>query len=287
MVSLAGMTPTFSQFDTPCIFARNLDIINDVLAIWTSKMGPVFSQPDGPVEIMYPLDYLPTSVPAQMALINSCVDDMATSLGASIVEVSIRTLWESSPPIGAVPDIEEFLHDVIVHTYYYSFYHATDNFRHEFCRAFGHKPYVIPFVERRWASGAGVSQEQYAEGLNRLDTYRNWLLEKLFRHSKVLMVLPISAVEPHYRDEPAESPGYQTATDELFLSPILRAPDVVVPIGELPYHSRIRNKQEYLPVALNVVGAPTTDGWVLESMRRVLGKSGRPMQVSTGSRICC
>lgn len=218
-------------------------------------------------------------------MINSFVDDMATHLKATVKRVSIRQSWEAVPPRGAPSDMEDFLKDVITHTYYYSFYRSSDAFRAQYFQRFGRRPYVIPFVEQRWASGAAVSTEQHKQGLRRVEIYRAWLLRQFFRCKKTLMVLPISPVEPHYRDERTQSPTSQTATDELFLSPILRSPDIVIPIGEIPYQSRITGNQEKLPVAVNVVGAPGMDYWVLDSMRTVLQKSGRHSQVKPGSRM--
>lgn len=239
-----------------------------------------------PLRIVYPLDYLPTAVSAQTELIDSFVDDMEECLNANVTRISLRKLWEeSAPEEGASSDIEEFLRDVVAQTYYYSFYHASDDFRQQYREKFGHKPYVISFVEQRWAYGAAVTEAQHMEGLRRLDVYRSWLLDVVFKTSTTLVVLPISPVEPHYRDEVTPSPTYQTATDELFFSPILRSPDVVVPIGEILYHSKITDREEYLPVAVNVVGAPGMDNWVLYSVEKVLKMKGRPTEVRTGRRI--
>lgn len=282
---LDGMVPTFLQFDTPCIFARNLEVLEDIMSAWVPRSEQNLEKSNSTLEIIYPFDYLPTRIPGQMALLDSFVDDMATHLNAVITKISIRKSWEEAPPNNASSDIEEFLKDVITHTYYYSFYHSSDTFRSEYFRTFNRKPYVIPFVEQRWASGAAVSAEEYEEGLRKLEVYKAWLLSNIFKNKRTLMVLPISPVEPHYRDERTESPSNQTATDELFLSPILGSPDIVIPIGEIPYQSRVTGNQEILPVAINVVGAPGSDYWILESMRTVLQKSGRPSKVKSGSRM--
>ena len=76
--------------------------------------------------------------------------------------------------------------------------------------------------------------------------YRDWLLRTIFHQGdspdakkQVLVVLPISNVAPNYRDVVSRSPEDQSALDELFLPPILGAPDIAVPIGEVPYESRI------------------------------------------------
>ncbi|KAG6360963.1 hypothetical protein INS49_012031 [Diaporthe citri] len=241
----------------------------------------------GGMEVIYPLDYLPAAVPEQTRLIDSFVGDLATCFVCSVTEMSLRDSWRECPPDGADPDIEAYLKDVIVHTYYYSYYHLTSGWRDKHKDRFGHEPYVIPFVKQRWDSGAAVTHRQHEEGLRKLEVYRKWLFDTLFlfRRGRTLMVLPISPVEPHYRDERAESPRYQSATHGLFLSPILKAPDVVVPMGEIPYESRISGRQEWLPVGVNLVGAPGMDKWLFDAVTRVLRSSGRPDVVSWGSRI--
>lgn len=277
--------PTFLQFDTPCIFARNLDVVDTVLSTWLPRV--FHGAGDGSFEIIYPFDYWPVASAPQMALVDLFLDDMVHHLKASITRLSIRKLWESSPPEGASADIEEYLKDVITHAYYYSYHHASDDFRDQHQERFGHQPYVIPFVKQRWASGAAVSAEQHSSALLKLEVYRTWLLETVFQShgSRTVMVLPVSCVEPHYRDEITKSPGSQVATDELFLSPILRAPDVVIPIGEVPYASRITGREEHLPVGVNVVGTPGSDFWLLDTMKALLEKTGRPEKVQTGSRV--
>lgn len=284
-VSLGGMVETFPWFDTPVVFARRLGVLGRVFSAWLPETQVESLQ--GRVNVVYPLDYLPTTVPEQMKLIDSFVEDLATCFGSSVTKISLRDSWRECPPDGACPDIEEYLKDVIVHTYYYSYSHLTSGWTGKYKDRFGHEPYVIPFVKERWGSGAAVTPQQHEEGLKKLEVYRKWLLETFFqsRGNKTLVVLPIAPVEPHYRDERTESPRYQCATDELFLSPILKAPDVVVPIGEVPYESRITGRQEWLPVGVNLVGAPGRDKWLFGAVTKVLKSSGRPDTVSSGSRI--
>lgn len=285
VVSLSEMVETFPWFDTPVVFARSLSVLGRVLPSWLpeNRVESLW----GGMGVVYPLDYLPTAVPEQMRLIDSFVEDLATCFGCSVTKLSLRDSWRECPPDGADPDMEAYLKDVIVHTYYYSYYHLTSGWRDKYRDRFGCEPYVNPFVKQRWNSGASVTPQQHEEGLRKLEVYRNWLFDTLFlfRRGRTLLVLPISPVEPHYRDEKAESPQYQSVTDELFLSPILKAPDMVVPIGEVPYESRISGRREWLPVGVSLVGAPGMDKWLFDAVARVLESSGRPDTVSSGSRI--
>lgn len=285
--SLGEMVETFPWFDTPVVFARSLSVLGRVLSAWLPEDRGESAW--GGMEVVYPLDYLPVPVPEQMKLIDGFVDDLTTTFGCSVTKISLRDRWREYPPDGADPDIEEYLKDAIVHTYYYSYYQLTSGWRDKYKNRFGQEPYVIPFVKQRWDSGASVAPQQHEDGLKKLEVYRTWLLDTLFlsRGNRTLVVLPISPVEPHYRDERTESPRYQSATDELFLSPILNAPDVVVPIGEIPYESRITGRQEWLPVGVNLVGAPGMDRWLFDAVAMVLKSSGRPDRVSSGRRAFC
>jgi Asp-tRNA(Asn)/Glu-tRNA(Gln) amidotransferase A subunit family amidase len=101
------MVPTFLQFDTPCVFARNLDALEEVLSAWVPTWAE--KRPElwhSKLEIIYPLDYLPTRISGQMEIIDSFVEDMAKHLNATITKVSIRKSWEEAPPDNASSNIE-------------------------------------------------------------------------------------------------------------------------------------------------------------------------------------
>ncbi|KAF5622384.1 amidase signature domain protein [Fusarium tjaetaba] len=284
-VSLRGLVKTYAIFDTSCVFARSVDVIRRVARSWIA--APSLDK-KRPYRLIYPLDYLPTENPEQMKIIDSFIRDVETHLPATVIPLSIRSSWQQSHPPGTPADVEEYLKDVIRATFYHQFYHSTENFRQLYAeRHDGQQPYVIPFVQRRWALGASVSDAEHEEATRRLLVYKKWLRDQLFGDEKfeTLVILPVAEVKPSYRDEKVESPENQSARDELFLSPILGAPDVVIPIGDMSYHSKISNKIEYLPVVANLVAAPGRHHELLEAVQVILERSKRPKVVSTGSRI--
>lgn len=241
-----------------------------------------------PYRLIYPLDYLPTENPEQMKIIDSFIQDLETHLPATIIPLSIRSSWHQSHPPEASDDVEQYLHDVIRRTFYRQFYHSTASFRQVYAeRHDGQQPYVIPFVRRRWTLGASVSDAEHEEATQRLLVYRKWLHDQFFgdENFETFVILPVAEVKPVYRDEKVESPETQSACDQLFLPPICGSPDVVVPIGEMPYHSKISNKIEYLPVVANLIAAPGRDHELLGAVDTILERSGRSKMVSTGPRI--
>lgn len=122
-----------------------------------------------------------------------------------------------------------------------------------------------------------------------MEIYKAWLLTAMRAEStseaEPLVVLPIGNVAPNYRDEPSPSPRWQSALDQLFLPPILGTPDIAIPIGEVPYESKITKRTEYLPVVIDVMGAANKDLELLQAIEKVMDVSGRPTTVTTGTRI--
>jgi Asp-tRNA(Asn)/Glu-tRNA(Gln) amidotransferase A subunit family amidase len=62
------------------------------------------------------------------------------------------------------------------------------------------------------------------------------------------------------------------------------APDLVVPVGEIPYNSTISLKNEFMPVTLSFVAARGCD-LMLVNLIEDLEKAGILKPVSTGPRM--
>ncbi|KAK0717688.1 hypothetical protein B0T26DRAFT_751720 [Lasiosphaeria miniovina] len=177
-----------------------------------------------PYEILYLLDYLP----------------------------------KASHPAGTPEDVDAYLQNLVAETFYYDFYHSSDAFRKSYVDSHGRQlPYVIPFVQRRWAKGAAVTPSQNQEARRKLGVYSTWLHETL-----------IAAREAEAR---------------ALLPPILGALDIVVPVGDVPYNSRITGRVGYLPVVVDVMAAPGKDSGLLDGAEQIMAKSERPTVVATGS----
>jgi len=294
LVDPRGMVTTYPLFDTPCIFTRGLQPLKLALKSWVPQTGTINNTNEkGSYEIVYPVDYLPVANQEQMALIDGFLSDAAAHLPATIKRISIREMWKSSHPEGTPDNVDAYLADLVARTFYYAFYHSSDGFRRAYAETHdGKTPYVIPFVQRRWAKGAAVSDAQHQEAESKMKVYKEWFLSTVFHQpsidegrKQVFILLPISNVVPNYRDEVSPSPEQQSGLDELFLPPILGAPNIAVPIGDVPYESRITGRTEYLPVVADLVAAPGNDWQLIAAVERVLTLSGRPTTVKTGKRM--
>ncbi|CAH0021639.1 unnamed protein product [Clonostachys rhizophaga] len=82
----------------------------------------------------------------------------------------------------------------------------------------------------------GISKEERDECRRRCQVYRKWLPSKIFstksKDSIKIMVLPIEACKPNYRDSPEPPYGLLNGYASLNMSPITRAPEITA-IGRL------------------------------------------------------
>lgn len=119
--------------------------------------------------------------------------------------------------------------------------------------------------------------------MHQLNVYKKWVLDSAMQRNTNLafLMMPTSNSMVNYRDAPSPPVAQPTGFDPLILSPILGAPDVVIPIGEYEYDSRISGRKEFLPVAVDVVGLPGSDLHLIDVIQHCLEMSARPTTVST------
>lgn len=189
LVDPRGMVPTYALFDTPCFFSRELHLLKSALKSWVppSAAASKLSDNTPSYEIIYLSDYLPVANQQQTALIDSFVQDAVTHLPTRIRKMSIRDTWKSTHPPATPADVDKFLSDLVARTFYYAFYNSSDAFRRDYAVAHnGTPPYVIPFVQKRWAKGAAVTAAEHAEATARMVVYRDWLLRTIFHQATAL-----------------------------------------------------------------------------------------------------
>ncbi|KXH52114.1 hypothetical protein CNYM01_00445 [Colletotrichum nymphaeae SA-01] len=122
----------------------------------------------------------------------------------------------------------------------------------------GRQPYINPGPLARWQWGQAHSTEEvYAQGLHNISIFRSWYeTEGYGRHdpescSEGLYIYPWSVGQPSYRDvyiQPRTTPPL--GFDDSSVPVMAGAPEVVVPIGEVPYNSTKSLHTEYLPVTM-------------------------------------
>jgi len=276
----------FTTFDSPALFGRDINMFEIIVGTWIDEKPASYD--NLPVSILYLSDYLPLKNEVQMRLVDDFLSDFELAQGVRAKKVSVAEQWKTSAPseVGGA-SLDEYFKDVGVNTFCYGLYHALDDFRAEYHEKYDKEPYVNPVTRWRWDVAKTVTPAQHVDAMHRMDVYKNWFLEQILQIGKqnTLLVLPITTQAPDYRDAAPEGPSAPSALDSLWLAPILGAPEISLPIGEMPYHSTVSQRTEYLPIAVSLMGPPRTDMALIDAACHCIEKSGRPSRVLTGSRM--
>jgi Asp-tRNA(Asn)/Glu-tRNA(Gln) amidotransferase A subunit family amidase len=269
------MIPTFLAFDTPCVFERDIRRFKDFVNVW---YNPPISHRNRPFKVVYPLGYFPGESQEQMQHIDPFVKDLEAFLDIQVFRLSISETWRRITPHEAGGQhLHEYLNYVVVYIYYHDFDGSTNEFRSRYYTKHGEMLYVNSFVKWRWNLGKQVTDTEYEVGMHRLKVYKNWFLKTVMEidQKNTIVILPIANIMPNYRNTPPTSPVIQTGFDPLYLFPTLGAPDIVVPIGETSYESRITGVNEMLPICVTLVGSVNSDLHLIKITQAFLGGSGR------------
>ncbi|PSN68456.1 hypothetical protein BS50DRAFT_634027 [Corynespora cassiicola Philippines] len=191
-----------------------------------------------------------------------------------------QSAWSSSGGSGAALASYDWL-DFTLGTY------KLEQFRQEYRTKHLKEPYVNPVMRWRWEAAKNVTQEQHEDAVQRLHIYKELVIEKALqvngRHAIILLSIITQAVD--YRDASPDPSSAPNAFDGIWLAPILGAPELSIPIGEMEYVSDLSKRIERLPIVVSLLGASGTDMELIGTARRTLEQSGRAKVVATGSRI--
>ncbi|KAJ2980269.1 hypothetical protein NQ176_g2746 [Zarea fungicola] len=282
-----GVVGYFPQFDMPVFFGRHIFRFPDFISLWYGDSKMLRTAPAATIKLLYPSDYLPTPNPAQTRLIDKFVTGLESALQISRTNVSLADLWKRDCPDGAEhEDIAEYLETAGIYPFYHDQYHNLESFRSEYEEKYGKPPFVQRALHWQWDVGKGVSKKQRDECWRRSEVYRCWMLDKVFETSNdgtvVIMPLPIEVGQPNYRDAPLSPYSLLSGYAALNMSPMLRAPEVTAPVGDIPYLSIVTKREEPLPVAVSLIGAPGTDLILANLVELGMKAAHMPTQVKVG-----
>ncbi|KAI9712290.1 MAG: hypothetical protein M1820_001503 [Bogoriella megaspora] len=250
------------RFDTPTFFGRNLEWCKQFANEWYAKnLPPNPKKPNSTPAIIFPQDYMfKISNSDQKRVIERFMSYLELYLKVERKIVSFDELWDSAPPEEAKGhSVQEYMQGVCRNSFFYDDYHNFDKFREDHQRGYSTDPYVSPPVRWQWDLSSKITLEERDTAVERLEIYRKWFLETVMREKErnSLVIIPIEKISPRYRDEVPSEHFNPEGVPNLFLSPILGAPELTVPIGTVPYESRISGKTEALPMAISIIGLPS------------------------------
>ncbi|OTA54709.1 putative amidase [Hypoxylon sp. EC38] len=293
IASLTGVYPSCFAMDTIGLLARGIDDMKSLATMTLSPSAPertktVPNWTSSPPKILYPTDFFPHSNPDQQRLVESFVDDLESLLSTQKIEFSIAERWKECPPPEAEgKGIKEYINKTAYYPFYYDGYNEFQQFREDYKKKYGKPVYVGPYMRWKWDRGMEVTLEQKEQALKELEVYQHWFYENVMAAdgdgiSNAILILPCGSGEPKYRDVPNGPPGVVPPYSPNYIASMLKLPQVVVPIGEVPYESRITNQTEKLPIVGSIAAAPGSDLMLLDIVESLLKTKGRPRSVATG-----
>ncbi|RAL00203.1 amidase signature enzyme [Aspergillus ibericus CBS 121593] len=280
-LSTHGLVARIGKLDTPGFLGRDLGMFRDVITAWYGDELPTFN-PKPFKKIIWPTDYWNTVHPDQRTVAEKFILDMEAALGIWHETISIQSRWETPRP--GFGTLDNYMNDAMRHIWYDD-YHEHDDFRGEYQRRFQKAPYISPAVRENWTRNKSITEVERNRAAAKLDDYRIWFQDAILAPTSgnCLLVLPIENMSPSYRDEGPQHKQGGPSVNSLMLASVLGAPELVVPISQILYTSKVTEKEEHLPFAIGLVGPPGTDLHLVTAALTTLRAINKPIVLSTGA----
>lgn len=285
-ISTVGIQPCCREFDAIGLLGTDLKSFHDFVALTVeSGAGDLHKYPK---RILYPTDFLPYTEDPVEAILEEFVQKLESFLGIMRTKISIADIWTQSPPPEAKgKTIKEFLNKTGFYPFYYDGYNEYQKFRDDYLKKFNKEPYVGPFTRWKWETGSKVTLAQKEEALQEMTIYRKWFAKNILRQddstaSTAVMIMPLSCYAPDYRDTIHKEPESLPAHSENYLASLLKLPQLVLPVGQVPYDSRATGRTEHHPITASLVGAEGSDLMLINLARATLAHAGWGETLLTG-----
>ncbi|POS74304.1 hypothetical protein DHEL01_v207297 [Diaporthe helianthi] len=295
-ISLDHVIPLSPVADTAGIFARSGKLwaeatkayYPNMQSNWTTFPSTLYSSPS-----LTDLAALSEETPSDTTtMVQTFVQKLGELLGTEALPGNYTQLWADTR--GDSPAVDEMLnltyavfisHDQwkLLGKPFFDDYAASND---------GRQPYINPGPLSRWRWGQiYATDEIYAEALRNISTFKEWYETEGYGRrdpescSESVYTYLFRTGEPSYRDKYLDAPtAPPLGMSDSRVAVIAGVPEVVVPIGEVPYNSTKSLHVEYLPVSMALRMARGCD-YVLASLVAKLEEEEIIRPVATGPRL--
>ncbi|KAG8170022.1 hypothetical protein KVR01_000767 [Diaporthe batatas] len=295
-ISLEHVIPLSPVSDTAGIFSRSGSLwaqatkayYPNLQSNWTSLPSTLYSSPS-----LSDLAALAEVAPSDtITMVQTFIQKLGDLLGTEALPGNYSQLWSETR--GDSPAVDEMLnltyavfisHDQwkLLGKPFFDDYAASNG---------GRQPYINPGPLSRWRWGQTyATDEVYAEALRNISTFKEWYETDGYGRrdpescSESVYTYLFRTGDPEYRDEYLDAPTTPPlGMGDSRVAVIAGTPEVVVPIGEVPYNSTKSMHVEYLPVSMAVRVARGCDH-VLASLVAKMEEEGIVRPVATGPRL--
>ncbi|KAH7254935.1 amidase signature domain-containing protein [Fusarium solani] len=298
-MDLTGALPQSHLFDTAGIFARNPVLFSRVSQRWYANSSvPIAKAPKVfPKNLLYPVDYLPLKNAKAQEVFDSFISTLENELGMKSEKINVTATLQKSdnPYINTVPMTESLFSTAV----------RWDSWRdigkdliarwNATYPDTGFPPFDLE-TRNGYINHDTVNQSAYDEVIKHKEEFATFAKKEILRPSKKtcsesIMILESGASGlPSYREEflnHQEGAGFLYMTDPkqwlnpLLLSPLLSAPQIGIPIGQVDYKSVISLQTEKLPIVMDLMAYPGCDNMLLDLVE-TLAEKGVIKTVKTG-----
>jgi Asp-tRNA(Asn)/Glu-tRNA(Gln) amidotransferase A subunit family amidase len=224
-------------------------------------------------------------------LIDAAMVRLESALECQRIPFNINELWRVTPPVGQSRSLDEAtgsIYSVVttssaVHTF-------ADTFIEDYAaKNGGNKPRISPLVQRRLEYGRKISKQQLQDALESMQSFASWAETTLFgsydQEAMTLLVFPQSCGRPDYRDDIADRSVLFNDTFSIYsFGYLMGCTDYTIPVGEIPFTSKISGEEALLPVSISLISRPGTDMELFDIVR-YLRDAGVIRDVLPGPRM--
>ncbi|KAJ5678862.1 hypothetical protein N7462_007106 [Penicillium macrosclerotiorum] len=290
-IDLDNVLPLCHDLDTAGVFARNAEIWSSTIHAWYPNFTDYKRYP---ARIYYQNSSFPEINTLAGALLDGFVQKVERFIGTKREHVDISRHWMNTHPKDTPSNVTDLLNETYaILTSVGQYRSLTLPFYADYAaRNEGRRPFVNPGPLKRWQWGQDNGGDHaYNLALKNKTIFREWWETEGYGKanpktcSEGIYLYPYSKGETQYRnvyfDAPTAPPmGFKDGR----ISNMADVPDVVVPVGEIPYNSTVSLKIEHMPVTMSFVAARGCD-LMLANLILDLQNKGILKPVSTGPKM--
>ncbi|CAG8371447.1 unnamed protein product [Penicillium salamii] len=283
-----GVIPFSKNFDTFGLFTRDNDTLKRVSSVLYNQNAEIPACFKTPTRIVYLTEHWPVKDEASSAVFEHTIHQLEKTLGTKRTNLSLGKIWSETNPARTNVSIDDIFNNTFVTASSPDQWDMIKKFSAEYYAAFGHAPPLNPQLQWKMEFLPSQTVESQKQGEKEIGIFRTWfekhvMLTDADGCSETILVLPWTQGQPSYRDEYRERPSWiGDGWFFYFISVYAGAPEVIVAIGQTPYQSHLTKRQEWLPVAIGLVGARGTDVAFTSFIKETLENSKLPTTVGSG-----
>ncbi|KAH7041373.1 amidase signature domain-containing protein [Microdochium trichocladiopsis] len=308
VMTLEGVIPMSASMDTPAYVARSAATFAAWGKAWYGAgNASLRSYPEFPKKLIYPIDtpglntteypspgFFPTSNDEAQALYDNFTAGLEALLGTERTVYDFYTAYKDANGLYPVDQLGSVWSMM---TSYEQYHNVFSRLSADWAVSHGgDMPYFDPPVRLNRDYGRNTTAETFAQGVANKTVFKTWLETEVLvpEHdsahcSSALLIHPIWPGNPSYRDNyPAGSPeevGIYFGWNQYSISQLGGVPEVVLPIGQVKYMSRVSETEKCLPVAVSINAAAGCD-FVLYDLVEALAERGVILkEVKTGPAL--